>query len=603
MRSSTTTRRWRRALTVLGPVALRDHRSAAGHRGGGSGPAGDLGGGRGSGGPAGHADHRPARRPAQPLPPESFSAKRARTAAVGPGRPGPVRRAGAELRARRLAGRPARFPEGARGIGTFLLAQPPSTRSALVVDAGPPAVSAPLQQGPTATLRALTTVRPQGGRATSEALDLAVRELPPGTADPRLVVLYTGAPDAGGEPAVDSRQPPARRGRTAVRGGRGGATGSPCRSIWSTVAAATGGVAVAAPPGQAVAAFDRLATALRSRYLMRFPVPSGPSGERGDPRRAPRPERSAPRSSIPAETSVAARRARVAASAPAAMAAHPLGARPRGCRSASGCWCSIGFVAVRAPRTRRRTGPATTAGTGGAPAASAAGPAGPWNIPARLGADRRPRPAAGAVRSALDAGERALLHAPDGHVGVGTTTAMIEFAHRYRDHYDIAWRISAAGSGARPGPDGGARRGARPRRSHRRRGARHGPAARGPVPSEAVAAGLRRRGEPARAGAVPARGIRRRRGDLPGTGWRECAVPVLVEAFTEDRVGRAAALAAALPAPPRRPTCVGGALDDLPLAVGPAASMLADTGMSVRSYLRQLSDRREKLRLTNNRRR
>ena len=190
------------------------------------------------------------------------------------------------------------------------------------MDASPPAVEAPLQPGPTATLRALTTVRPQGGRATSDALDLAVRELPPGTADPRHVVLYTGAADAGGEPAVDLANRLHAAGVPLSVVAAVGA-GQPVPQYWSAVAGATGGVAVAAPPGQAVAAFDRLATALGSRYLMRFPVPSGlpanavirvetPSGALSTT------------VLIPAANSGPAVPAAV--SAPAAVAGHPVGA-------------------------------------------------------------------------------------------------------------------------------------------------------------------------------------------------------------------------------------------------------------------------------------
>ena len=82
-------------------------------------------------------------------------------------------------------------------------------------------------------------------------------------------------------------------------------------------------------------------------------------------------------------------------------------------------------------------------------------------------------------------------------------------------------------------------------------------------------------------------------------GWRKFAVPILVEAFT--RTESVALLRSRLPyLTVEEADRVGSALGDLPLALGPAASMLADTGMSSASYLRQLSDRQAKLRLAGN---
>ena len=94
------------------------------------------------------------------------------------------------------------LPVGLAGGANLVLAAPPTTRSTLVTDTTPPAVALPWPSGPADTLRALSDVRAGGARSTAAALDLAVAQLRAGATDPRLVVLYTGAPDAGGEPAA-----------------------------------------------------------------------------------------------------------------------------------------------------------------------------------------------------------------------------------------------------------------------------------------------------------------------------------------------------------------------------------------------------------------
>jgi hypothetical protein len=48
-----------------------------------------------------------------------------------------------------------------------------------------------------------------------------------------------------------------------------------------------------------------------------------------------------------------------------------------------------------------------------------------------------------AIEDALAAGGPVVLRAADGRAGLGVMTAMIQFAHRYRDAYDVAWWITA----------------------------------------------------------------------------------------------------------------------------------------------------------------
>jgi hypothetical protein len=200
------------------------------------------------------------------------------------------------------------------------------------------------------------------------------------------------------------------------------------------------------------------------------------------------------------------------------------------------------------------------------------------------------------LRSTLDAGEQALLHAPDVQVGVGTTTVMIEFAHRYRDRYDIAWWISAEDPALVPD-----------RMAELAAALGLADASdRADLATARLLDALSRRGrwlmvfDDAESPHELTRFLPRGSGDVVVISqkpeWRECATPVLVEAFT--RTESVDLLRSRLPyLSVEEADRVGSALHDLPLAVGPAAAMLADTGMSVGSYLRQLSDRRTKLQL------
>jgi hypothetical protein len=520
----------------------------------------------------------------QPVPPESFSATVRGNWQSG--QVGPVLSDELALSfvidASEAAG--ATVQDGARGAGTFLLALSLSTRSALVLDAGPPTVSSPLRRGPTATLRALTVLQPQGERATSGALDLAVRELPPGTADPRMVVLYTSAPDAGGVPAAEviSRLHAAGVPLSVVAAV---ADGQPVPRYWSTVAAATGGVAIAAPPSQAVAAFDQLATALRTRYVMRFAVP------------ASLPATAAIRVATP--TGVLGTDVVVPAAARAPAAGSPTSVAAQVVGGVIALALGVGLaVLIRSVSARRRRPPGPERQRAGAGGPSGSSPAGRlWNIPARLDQAAEREHLLHAVRSTLDAGERVLLHAPDDQVGTGATSLAIEFAHRFQDRYDIGWWISAEDPALVPD-----------RLAELAEALGLADATDGAEPAAArLLSALSRRGrwlvvlDAAGSPHQLARFLPQGPGDVvvlsQEPGWREFAAPVLVGRFT--RTESVALLRSRLPyLSVDEAERVSGALDDLPLAVGPGAATLADTGMSCGSYLRQLSDRRAKIRPT-----
>jgi hypothetical protein len=170
----------------------------------------------------------------------------------------------------------AALHSGLSGAASFLLQTPMATRTTIIADTSPPAVLAPLRVGAAEALSALTGIRGRGQRSTSEALILAAQKLggplarsPSGAvAGPRVVVLYTGASNAGGETATDLAERLRRAGvLLAVV-----TTGTDQR-YWSSVATATGGVVVAARGAAIMPAFDQLAAALRTRYLISCPTP------------------------------------------------------------------------------------------------------------------------------------------------------------------------------------------------------------------------------------------------------------------------------------------------------------------------------------------
>ena len=195
-----------------------------------------------------------------------------------------------------------------------------------------------------------------------------------------------------------------------------------------------------------------------------------------------------------------------------------------------------------------------------------------------------------AVQRTLRIGRSALLCPAEGRAETGATTAMVEFAHRNADDYDLAWWIRATDSEL--------------------------------VPDELAAlaeavgvAGVHDDAETAAARALEA--LRHRDRWLlvfddaanphqltrflptgPGhlviissdPGWRSYATAHTVEPFTRaESVGLLTARRLDLPADDA--VRVAAALEDLPAAVDPAAALLARTGTSADSFLRLLAHR------------
>jgi hypothetical protein len=458
---------------------------------------------------------------------------------------------------------------GLSGVVDFMFATSPATRCALVADTTRPAVLSPLQPRSSDTLSGLTAMQSGGDRQTIAALELAVQQLPLEAENPRLVLLYTAAPAAAGRSAADLGARLSAAGvvlaviTTASDGG-------PVPEYWSSAAAATGGIALSASGPEVTSAFARLATALRTRYLLTFPAPDRFPAEavvRVD----------TPDGPLIADTVLPA-----ATTQPAARAvnAGPVTGQGVGITVVLAVLALLvaGVVAARLRRGQGR-GPAPAVGM--------------WNIPARSEpvADRAQLLAA--MHGTVQAGEPVVLSADDGRagLGLGTTTAMIEFAHRNRHEYDVAWWIAAEDP-----PLVGDRMA--------QLAEALGLAAPADTAAEATATlleALRRRARWLLIfdDAASPRELARFLPDGPGhilvgstdPAWREHGTSLAVPSFSRPE---SVELLRA-----RRPCLtvaeadrVAAALDDVPLAVDVAGATLADIEMDTDTYLSLLSDHR-----------
>jgi hypothetical protein len=159
---------------------------------------------------------------------------------------------------------------GINGSTNLLLQLPDGVRNLVVADGGDaPRTLSPLTQGATEAVAALNSARADGNRHTAAALDAAAAGLPPEAGRSRLVLLYTGAPDAGGEPADQLGRRLAQAGVVLAV-----VTTGPGQRYWSDAAGVTGGIAVAAAGAASLQPFDQVASALRSRFVLTFPRPS-----------------------------------------------------------------------------------------------------------------------------------------------------------------------------------------------------------------------------------------------------------------------------------------------------------------------------------------
>jgi von Willebrand factor type A domain len=164
------------------------------------------------------------------------------------------------------AGAPA-LAQGLSGAANLVLQLPAAAAVGVVTDTSRPALLAPPSPGPTATLKALDRVRPGGTRQTGAALSMAARLLPD-TPGPRVLVLYTGAADAGAVSAANLTATLVEQNVVLAV-----VSTSTDPAYWSKVATATGGAVVPTNPTNAIGAFSTVAELLRTRYQLTFTLP------------------------------------------------------------------------------------------------------------------------------------------------------------------------------------------------------------------------------------------------------------------------------------------------------------------------------------------
>ncbi len=249
---------------------------------------------------------------------------------------------------------------GVNGAASFLLQLPDGARTLVVADGGPATLLAPLTPGATTAIAAMNAVRPGGDRETGSAVQVALDGLPAVRGRPRVLLLHTGAADAGGEPAA------ALAGRLRAAGVLLAvvATG-PDQRYWAQVAADTGGVLVSGRGAATLGAFDRVAGVLRGRYAVTFPRPAV----------------------LPATMRLSVRVDDQTASAPAVVPVQPVvsapvpGEREPGGGSGARWWLVLLVVLVVAGAAgsvllvRRRAGTPVRSGAGRAGTGRAAAPA------------------------------------------------------------------------------------------------------------------------------------------------------------------------------------------------------------------------------------
>jgi tetratricopeptide (TPR) repeat protein len=212
-----------------------------------------------------------------------------------------------------------------------------------------------------------------------------------------------------------------------------------------------------------------------------------------------------------------------------------------------------------------------------------------WTIPGRVRGFTGRAELLARLESALRSGGAAVVEAVTGMGGIGKTTAAIEYAHRHRDEFDIAWWVPAGDPALIP-----------------ERLAELALALDLVAPTTPVGVGVARLlGELTRRerwlvvfdNAEDPRALSRFLPEGPqvlitsrNPAWRGIAATFGVREFTRaESIELLRRLTPELTQPDA--DRVADAVGDLPLAVEQAGSLLADTGISVDEYLRLLTER------------
>ncbi|MFI6077758.1 hypothetical protein ACIA5C_40140 [Actinoplanes sp. NPDC051343] len=151
----------------------------------------------------------------------------------------------------------------------FSLAAPPDAQAVVVSSAAPAKVGGAPQVGPAGIVATLTQMTAHGTRDTTAALALATKQFPGTAPGRRVVVLYTGAPNAGSIGAEALSAEFRDSGTILVVVGTASGNG-----YWAAATEGTGGFFAPAGDPVVVPALDQVQTTLAARYLVQLATPA-----------------------------------------------------------------------------------------------------------------------------------------------------------------------------------------------------------------------------------------------------------------------------------------------------------------------------------------